>query len=156
VTRVNGFEQHAFIVLMKWCLKPEVDSNNALAPYLISPENVNLRACENIRGIRTRHITTTLDAEHNTTTTSVQGNHTQRSVLPRCALRSALYGWLMRVRWAQRMRDDWVREDAFDNRGVEYDPIGQFRGVGHHTHAFSTRPRFASCIVFISGMRACG
>jgi len=98
VTRVNGFEQRAFIVLMKWCLKPEVDSNNALAPYLISPENVNLRACENIRGIWTRHITTTLDAEHNTTTASVQGNHTQRSVLPRCGFRSALCGWLMRVR----------------------------------------------------------
>jgi len=43
------------------------------------------------------------------------------------------------------MRDDWVREDAFDNRGVEYDPIGQFRGVAQHMHAFSTRP--ALCLL---------
>ena len=82
---------------------------------------------------------------------SLPSNHTKRSVPPKLSQIRGL--WLVDA--IEMLQNHWLVVRALDNRGVEYDPIGQFRGAHIATHSLHVPP-CASCIDFILGMRVCG
>src|SRR5438874_754691 len=67
---------------------------------------------------------------------SLPSNHTKRSVPPKL---SQIRGpWLVDA--IGMLQNHWLVVRALDNRGVEYDPIGQFRGEHSQLILYTSRP----------------
>jgi hypothetical protein len=93
------------------------------------PSSVHVRL-----SLRFRLVTSRLSRRTNNTTTSPcprQPHEAERSAV-------ILALWLVAV--VEMRQNYWLRDGAFDNRGVEYDPIGQFLGEPSPRILYTSRP----------------